>query len=148
MLLPWLTRTQYRLWFRHSEPGIWAQAKQTQCSQRRWWSGSHFTWQGGIVPPNNGQVVTGHFSALFCDTMCVWRLLGWVCQLLLVSHHPTHPTKAHSRNGIKLSIPWSTQEHRASPGWVAQSVGALSWYTKVAGSIPHQGTHKNQPVNG
>ena len=32
------------------------------------------------------------------------------------------------------------------PGQVAQSVRALSWYTKVAGSIPGQGTYK-QPMN-
>ena len=35
----------------------------------------------------------------------------------------------------------------AAPGWVAQQVRESSWYTKVAGSIPNQGTYKNQPTN-
>ena len=35
----------------------------------------------------------------------------------------------------------------ALPGQVAQLVRALSWYAKVAGSIPGQGTYKNQPMN-
>ena len=34
-----------------------------------------------------------------------------------------------------------------SPGWVAQLVRALSPYAEVTGSIPCQGTYKNQPVN-
>ena len=33
------------------------------------------------------------------------------------------------------------------PGQVAQLVRALSGYAKVAGSIPGQGTYKNQPMN-
>ena len=33
-----------------------------------------------------------------------------------------------------------------SPGWVAQLVRASSQYTKVKGSIPRQGTYKNQPI--
>ena len=33
------------------------------------------------------------------------------------------------------------------PGWVAQLVRMLSWYAKVVGSIPGQGTCKNQPMN-
>ena len=33
-----------------------------------------------------------------------------------------------------------------SPGWVAQLVRALSWYARVSGSIPGQGTCKTQPV--
>ena len=33
------------------------------------------------------------------------------------------------------------------PGQVAQLVRATSWYAKVAGSIPGQGTYKNQPTN-
>lgn len=32
-------------------------------------------------------------------------------------------------------------------GWVTQLVEALSWYTKVQGSIPSQGTYTNQPMN-
>ena len=30
---------------------------------------------------------------------------------------------------------------------MAQLVRALSWYTKVVGSIPGQNTQKNKPVN-
>ena len=33
------------------------------------------------------------------------------------------------------------------PGRVSQLVRASSWYTKVAGLIPGQGTYKNQPVS-
>ena len=36
---------------------------------------------------------------------------------------------------------------RWGPGWVAQLVRASSQYTKVAGSIPGQGTRKTQPMN-
>ena len=30
---------------------------------------------------------------------------------------------------------------------LAQLDSVLLWYTKVAGSIPYQGTYKNQPLN-
>ena len=33
------------------------------------------------------------------------------------------------------------------PDWVAQLIRALSQYAKVMGSIPSQGTCKNQPMN-
>ena len=33
------------------------------------------------------------------------------------------------------------------PGWVGQLIRALPQYAKVAGSIPGQGTYKNQPMN-
>lgn len=33
------------------------------------------------------------------------------------------------------------------PGQVALLVRASSWYTKVAGSIPHQATYKSQPMS-
>ena len=33
------------------------------------------------------------------------------------------------------------------PGQVAHLVTASSWYAKFAGSIPGQGTYKNQPMN-
>lgn len=35
-----------------------------------------------------------------------------------------------------------------SPGSVSQLVRALSQYTKVVGSMPGQGTCKDQPMNG
>ena len=36
---------------------------------------------------------------------------------------------------------------RLCPGQVAQLVGVLSPYTRVPGSIPGQGTYKNQPMS-
>ena len=36
---------------------------------------------------------------------------------------------------------------KGCPGRVAQLVGASSLYAKVAGSVPTQGTYKNQPKN-
>ena len=33
------------------------------------------------------------------------------------------------------------------PGWVCQLVRASSRYAKVSGSIPGQGTYKNQPMH-
>ena len=36
---------------------------------------------------------------------------------------------------------------RIGPGWVAQLVRALSHFVKVAGSIPSQGSYKNQQMN-
>lgn len=80
--------------FRRSSPGIWAQTHQTQCSRMMGCSGSHLTSQlylDGTMPQNNEQAVTGHFffffalflPALSCDTSCVRRMLGWVCQILL-----------------------------------------------------------------
>ena len=44
------------------------------------------------------------------------------------------------QNSIRIS-------HHLNPGWVAQLVRPSSWYAKVAGSFPSQGTYKNQPVN-
>ena len=39
------------------------------------------------------------------------------------------------------------QRNTVGPGWLAQLVRALSRYTKVAGLIPGQGTHKKQPMS-
>ena len=38
-------------------------------------------------------------------------------------------------------------KNKGSPGWVARLVRASSRYAKVVGSIPCQGTYKNQPMN-
>ena len=38
-------------------------------------------------------------------------------------------------------------KNMSCPGQVAQLVRALSWYPKVASSIPGQGTYKKQPMN-
>ena len=42
---------------------------------------------------------------------------------------------------------YSIETVTESPGQVAQLVGASPWYTKVEGSIPGQGTYKNEPMN-
>ena len=46
-----------------------------------------------------------------------------------------------------LSIIKSVHQSIFGPGRVAQLVRAVSWYPKVVGSIPRQGTYKNQPMN-
>ena len=39
-----------------------------------------------------------------------------------------------------------SKNQQASPGQIAQSVGASSRYAKAAGLIPGQDTYKNQPM--
>ena len=46
----------------------------------------------------------------------------------------------------KIKNPFMIKK-KPCPGRVALLVRALSQYAKVVGSIPGQGTHKNQPVN-
>lgn len=112
-----LANFKYRPWFRRSWPGIWAQTQQTQCFWMMGCSGSHLTSQlylDGTMPQNDGQAVTGYFFAWFSpalsyDTLCVRRC--WV-GFTRFSWTPFVPTKGQSRNGFKLSIPSSTQEHR------------------------------------
>ena len=44
-------------------------------------------------------------------------------------------------------VPKAMEYVECCPGQVAQLVRASSWYTMVVGSIPGQGTYKNQPMN-
>ena len=48
-----------------------------------------------------------------------------------------------------LGVHGNTQVTRKEqgPGWVARLVRALSQHAKVAGSVPSQGTYKNQARN-
>ena len=50
------------------------------------------------------------------------------------------------KNHVFQVLKFKTQRN-AGPGQVAQLIRALSWYAKVAGSIPGQGTFKNQPMS-
>lgn len=42
---------------------------------------------------------------------------------------------------------WGLKVVSSGPGWVTEAVRALSQYAKAAGSIPGQGTYKNQPLD-
>ena len=51
----------------------------------------------------------------------------------------TYPHTREYQSDLKKEIP--------GPGQVAHLVRALSPYAKVVGSIPSQGSYKNQPMN-
>ena len=69
------------------------------------------------------------------------------CSLKEVSHKGPQMIRFCFYEMSRIGKFIETESRYFCPGQVAQLVGVLSCYTKFGGSIPGQGTYKNQQIN-
>ena len=84
---------------------------------------------------------------IFSTQMLIRLIVVIILQYIQVSnHYVVHLKLIQSCMLLYLNLK-KREKERFGPGLVAQLVRVPAQYAKVAGSIPGQGTNKNQPMN-